>query len=62
MKKKIVLLRKFWKDDLNYILDNISKDYKVIVPDDFSDENLSRVVIDAEVTLIQIQLMLQNLQ
>ena len=47
----MVLIRKFNKGDLKYILDNISKDFEVVIPEEYSDENLSTIVKDADVLM-----------
>jgi D-3-phosphoglycerate dehydrogenase len=51
MNKKIVLLRRFQKHDLEYIVNNLSNYYKIIIPEDYSEEKLCELVTDADVLI-----------
>lgn len=51
MQKKILLLQKFKEEDLNFLKDNLSTYYQIIVPDEYSDTELSTLIHDVEICI-----------
>jgi phosphoglycerate dehydrogenase-like enzyme len=48
---KLLFLRPFSNSDTKYLLENLSNDYQVIIPEDYSDENLVQLIQEADVCL-----------
>ena len=48
---KLLLLRPFSASDTKYLLENLSDDYQVVIPKDYSDKTLAGLINDADVCL-----------
>ena len=48
---KLLFLYPFNKKDLKYLLNNLDQKYEIIIPDNYSDNELEKFIIDAEVLL-----------
>jgi phosphoglycerate dehydrogenase-like enzyme len=51
MKPNILFLRKFSKSDTKYLVDSLSDHYNIIVPSEYTDENLIHLAKNADVFL-----------
>jgi phosphoglycerate dehydrogenase-like enzyme len=48
---KLLFLRKFINSDTKYLLESLSSDYEIVIPEDYSDENLTKLIKDSDVCL-----------
>ena len=51
MVMKLLFLRAFSNSDTKFLLENLSDDYEIIIPEDYSDENLAKLIEDSDVCL-----------
>jgi phosphoglycerate dehydrogenase-like enzyme len=48
---KLLFLRQFSESDTKYLLENLSNDYQIVIPEDYSDESLTQLIQKADVCL-----------